>query len=89
MVKAGGYAFVCTWMKGLPHVGEDGTKFTGGYWNTDGELDVRLMMLKSADGKWMPRNLQGRFASTRGKVDCTVDTADQIKALYDSRNDAG
>jgi hypothetical protein len=81
-------------MKGLPYVGEDGTKFTGGYWNTDGELDVRLIVLKLGGRKWTPRNLQGRFASTPGNVDCTidgesVDTTDQIKALYDSRNHGG
>ena len=94
LVKTGGYAFVCTLMKGLPSVGDDGTKYPGGYWNTDGELDVRLIVLKFADGKWTPRNLQGRFASTPDKVDCTVDhktieTVDQIKTLYDSRSDGG
>ncbi len=56
MVKAGGYAFVCTLMKGLPYVGDDGTKYKGGYWNTDGQLDVRLIVLKLTDGKWTSRN---------------------------------
>lgn len=55
---------------------------------------MRLIVLKLGGRKWTPRNLQGRFASAADKVDCRVEgkaieTSDQIKALYDSRNDGG
>ncbi|HEY1561485.1 MAG TPA: hypothetical protein VGF71_11415 [Caulobacteraceae bacterium] len=55
---------------------------------------MRLIVLKLGGRKWTPRNLQGRFAFAADKVDCRVEgkaieTSDQIKALYDSRNDGG